>query len=238
MFNLEKTLKYITNYNSQRDFYLRAFSYSIPLFLFIEFLRNQLSEIDFLQLIPGFYLLLLLSLFIFLIFFSDFFLIYSIESDIKKEIGTKTSNKLIFLIFKKLSFLIFFFVSLFLICVIIPLSLESFNSYGEETLENLWSFDEVLNLETILFFLLIILSQTPIFFLTSCNTEIQIKILPELWKYLTFFICVFSGILTPTIDAYTQLNFCFATLFLYSLIIFISKKRLQIKDKGYYSLNS
>jgi hypothetical protein len=238
MFNLEKTLNINNIYNRQRDFYLKTIFFSFPIFLFLEILRNQISEINLLQLIPGFYLLLLLTSFVFLIFFSDFIFQMSIQKDQQKKVGTKTREKLIIFIITKLQFFLVSLLTLFFITTIIPSSLESFNTYGEQTLENLWSFDEVLNLESILFLLLLFLSQIPIFFLSTFNTEIAIRNLPEIWKILTLGISIFSGILTPTIDASTQLTFSFATLFLYSLIIFICEKRLQIKNKGNSSLTS
>lgn len=238
MFNLEKTLNINNIYNRQRDLYLKILFFSFPLFLFLEILRNQISEINLLQLVPGFYILLLLTSFLFLIFFSDFIFQISIQRDDNKEIGTKTREKIIGIITTRLQFFFITILLSFFITTIIPSSLESFNSYGEQTLENLWSFDEVLNLESVLFLLLIIISQIPVFFLSTFNTEISIRNLPGIWKALTLGVSILSGILTPTIDAYTQVTFAFATLFLYSLIIFICEKRLQIKNNFSSGLTS
>jgi len=112
------------------------------------------------------------------------------------------------------------------------LSLDSFNSYGEKTLENLWSIDEVLNLETILFTTLLSISQFPVVLLAGLTSEIVINSLPEYWKIISFIIFAVSGLLTPTIDGYTQLSFAFSAFALFFLIISILEKRLNLKLTG------
>ena len=67
---------------------------------------------------------------------------------------------------------------------VIPLSLDSFNSYGEKTLENIWSFDEVISLEIILLSILLLLCQIPLILIVSLNNEKEINVLPEYWKAL------------------------------------------------------
>jgi Sec-independent protein secretion pathway component TatC len=109
------------------------------------------------------------------------------------------------------------------------LSLDSFNTYGEKTLENIWSFDEVINLELILLITLLILSQIPFFILLNVSNEKEKNILPEFWKPLSFIVFIISGLLTPTIDGYTQLSFAFSSLSLYVIIITILGKRIDIK---------
>ena len=120
---------------------------------------------------------------------------------------------------------------------VIPLSLDSFNSYGENTLENIWSFDEVITLEIVLLTILLSLCQIPIIFIVSLNNEKEISVLPEYWKTISFVIFIFSGILTPTIDGYTQLSFAFSALSLYLIIIIILTKRLDIKFNSLKSLS-
>jgi len=73
MFNLDEPLVINNSYFVQRDLYLKAFLYSVGVVTFIDFLRNQVSEINLLQLVPGFYLVLLFFSLILLIFSSDFF---------------------------------------------------------------------------------------------------------------------------------------------------------------------
>jgi hypothetical protein len=55
MLNLEETLSIIPSYLVQRDLYVKAFVYAGGVLIFIDFLRGQISEVNILQLIPGFY---------------------------------------------------------------------------------------------------------------------------------------------------------------------------------------
>jgi hypothetical protein len=112
---------------------------------------------------------------------------------------------------------------------IIPLGLDAFYSYGEKTLENFWSFDEVLNLETILLIVLITLSQIPVVSLNTLNTEKDVNFLPEFWKTLSLVIFLASGFITPTIDGYTQLSFALSAVSLYLIVISILEKRVNVK---------
>lgn len=238
MLNLDGTLVLTKQYITQRDFYTKGIFYSIGVIIFIEIFRNQVAEIDLLQLVPGFYLLLLFVSFLLLVISSDFLFRFSFEKDNKKEIGTRTVSKIYRILSSKFSIFLFWFAFCLVIYMIIPLSLESFNSYGEKTVENIWSFDEVINVEINLFLLLLVLFQFPVFFIEYIISEIQMNILPEFWKILSVGISIFSGIATPTIDGYTQLTISFSTLFLYILIISISEKRLDMKKRGLFSLAS
>ena len=73
MLNLEETLFICSRYSVQKDVYLRASLYSLGVVSFIEILRGQVAEIDLLQLIPGFYLILVFFTFLLLVFLSKFF---------------------------------------------------------------------------------------------------------------------------------------------------------------------
>ena len=235
MLNLEETLVTNTYYVIQRDLYLKAFLYSFGVIIFIEIVRSQIAEIDLLQLIPGFYLILVFVSFTLLVIFSDLIFRIPVENDNNKSLGTKTINKIESGIFMKFS--LFLFVSCLLIAIntIIPLSLDSFNSYGEKTLENIWSFDEVINIETILLIILLSVSQLPIFALASFSNDKDINILPEFWKIISIFIFIIAGFLTPTIDGYTQLSFSFSAISLYIIVINLILKRVNVK---YNSLNT
>jgi Sec-independent protein secretion pathway component TatC len=116
---------------------------------------------------------------------------------------------------------------------ILPVSLDSFNSYGEKTLENIWSFDEVINLEVTLLTILLVLSQIPLGILFVLSNEKNLLQLPRIWRILTLLIIVISGILTPTIDGYTQLNFSISSFSFYIIIINLLQKRLLLKFRGY-----
>ena len=232
MFNLDETFSLDNSYFFQKDLYLKIFLYSFSVFSFMELLRAQVAEIDLLQLVPGFYLVLLFISLIVLTFFSTFFLKIPLDIDNKKAGGTKTTFRINSINNSKISFFLFSMSILVSLTTTIPLSLDSFNSYGEKTLENLWSIDEVLNLETILFTTLLSISQFPVVLLAGLTSEIVINSLPEYWKIISFVIFAVSGLLTPTIDGYTQLSFAFSAFALFFLIISILEKRLNLKLTG------
>jgi len=232
MFNLDETFLLNNSYFLQKDLYLKSFLYSFGVFSFIDLLRGQVAEIDLLQLVPGFYLILLFISLIVLIVFSTFLLKLPLDIDNKKAAGTKTVFRINSINNSKISFFLFSMSALVTLTTTIPLSLDSFNSYGEKTLENLWSIDEVLNLETILLTTILSISQSPIVLLSGLTSEIIINSLPEYWKIISFIIFAISGLLTPTIDGYTQLSFAFSSFTLFFLVISILEKRLNLKLTG------
>lgn len=238
MLNLDETLAFNSDYINQRDFYLKGFLYFIGVFIFVEILRSQVSEINLLQLVPGFYLVLLFSSLILLLLASDFLFRFPLEVDNRKEFGTKMSHKIQIMILLRLSFFFLLSISFIGLNTIIPLSLDSFNSFGENALENTWSFDEVINLEAILFLFLIALSQFPILGISYLTTEKDANHLPVFWKAVVIISIVFAGIITPTIDGFTQFSFAFSTISLYLLIINIIEKRISIRFIGLNSLTS
>ena len=197
MLNLDETFEINNSYVIQRDLYLRGFLYSSGVIIFIELVRAQVAEVDLLQLIPGFYLIVLFISFLVLLYISDFLLRIPVESDNDKVFGTKTIERAETGISLKLSYFLFYCCLGSSLNSVIPLSLDSFNSYGEKTLENIWSFDEVISLEIILLTILLLLCQIPLIFLVSLNNEKEISILPEYWKTLSFIVFIASGILTP-----------------------------------------
>ncbi len=229
MLNLDETIDTNTAYIIQRDLYLRGFLYSLGVVVFIDIVRSQVAEINLLQLIPGFYLILLFISFLLLLGLSDLFIRIPFDFDNNKAIGTKTMNRMEGIILLKFSFLLFFTGVVISLNTIIPLGLDAFYSYGEKTLENFWSFDEVINLETVLLTVLIVLSQIPIIALNSLNTEKDINFLPEFWKTLSLIIFLAAGFITPTIDGYTQLSFSASAVSLYIIIISLLEKRVNVK---------
>jgi hypothetical protein len=69
MLNLDNTIKIISNYNIQTDLLLKIISYLGGIVVFLEIVRSQVTEINLLQLVPGFYFFLLfISLFFLVIF--------------------------------------------------------------------------------------------------------------------------------------------------------------------------
>ncbi len=237
MFNFEKTFQIIDSYEKQSISLsnVKVFFYFFPLLKFLDILSLQLPEINFLQLIPGFYfffVLVFFSLFILTSFFLEKFLF---TKDRNKNFGIKTYSKIFSILKNKkllfLSILSFFFVTL----NFFPLSLDSINSYGEKNLENFWSFSEVLNLEVFFIVSFFILCQIPIFFFRSIQSEQKKKIFPNEWKKAFFSSFVLAGIFTPTVDIKTQVIFAFSTIFLYFLFLYWINIKILIKSTTFLS---
>lgn len=233
MLNIDETIVLKKYYFEEKDLYIKSISYSTGVIIFLETLRAQVPEINLLQLIPGFYLFLVFISFFLLVFFSDLFIRLPLDLEVKKTFGTKNSAKLTSLLSLKFSFVFFYSLLIISLNTILPVSLDSFNSYGEKTLENIWSFDEVINLEVTLLTILLVLSQIPLGILFILSNEKNLLQLPRIWRILTLLIIVISGILTPTIDGYTQLNFSISSFSFYIIIINLLQKRLLLKFRGY-----
>lgn len=236
MLNLDETFEINTDYFIQRDLYLKSFLYSIGIIIIINIIRQQVPEINLLQLVPGFYLFLLFLSFLLIVFLSDFLVRFPIELENQKSFGTKTVTKINLAILSNIGFLFIFLILFAAFNSVVPLSLDSFNSYGEKTLENIWSFNEVISLEIILLLILLLLSQFPTIFIGILNTESDNIILPTFWRPISFLIFLFAGFLTPTIDGYTQLGFAIFAISLYLVIISFLQKRINLKFNGSSSL--
>jgi hypothetical protein len=229
MFVVEETFLALNPYTFQTDFYTKVGFCFLGVILFFEILRNQISEIDLLQLVPGFYFLLFFIFFLVLIFVSENFFRLVLEIDNLNGSGTKVTTKMdLNILFK---FIFFSLSSLLGISLnsIIPLSLDSFNYSGEKTLENIWSLNEVVFLEIILLSILIIISQIPVFFLINFNSQKIINLVSNYWKILIVCMMIISGFLTPTLDGYTQINFAASAFLFYLVIINFLQKRLLLK---------
>ena len=229
MFALDDTFLSEIFYVIQTDFYMKGSVYFTGVIHFFEILRSQISEVDILQLIPGIYFLLFFVSFLLLIFSSDLLFRLPIEIDNLKSYGTKVTSKVEINILLKISFLLFFSLLIAVLNTVIPLSLDSFNSSGEKTLENTWSLDEVLSIEIILGVILIIISQIPLFFIINFNTQKVIAILSQFWKILVFAITLIAGLLTPTLDGYTQISFALSSFSFYLFIVNFLQKRMLLK---------
>jgi len=238
MLNLDETLETISPYLEKKDFLSKFFLSSLGVFSFLDILRKQVPEINLLQLIPGFYFLLLFSSLFYLFTISDLISNLPMKIDLRKADGTKTRNKMSFLISSKLT--VFFLIITFLILVtnVLPLSLDSLNSYSQISLESLWSFEEVLNLETILGTFLLLLSQSPCLVSGFLTNEKDVNFLPQIWRIVVFFAVLLAGIITPTVDGFTQVNFSLAVILFYIIIINIIEKRVTVKYIGINSINS
>jgi hypothetical protein len=238
MLNLDETILINNSYVVQRDLYVRGISYACAIFIFVDLVRGQISEVNLLQLIPGLYLVLLFISFLFLVYFSDLWILVPFRLDNDKSLGTKTSNRIARYIIAKSSLSLFLGGLVIILNTVIPLSLDSFNSYGERNLENIWTFEDVIGLEITLLFILITLSQVPLIIGSIYSTEKDANRFPDVWRILSLSIFILSGILTPTIDGYTQLAFSASAVSLYLLIISFLEKRVNIKYSATLTLGS
>jgi Sec-independent protein secretion pathway component TatC len=229
MYSLDTTFISQQYYHIQKDLYVKGFGYALGVVGFLELLRSQVCEMNVLQLVPGFYLILLFTSFLVLVNLSNLLLSISYQVDIRKAGGAKTLNRIQVLVLVKFGFLIVFTGMLIAFNTLIPLGFDSFDSYGETTLENVWSFAEIISVETTLIFFLVILSQIPVVAILNFEVEEDALQLPQVWKPLSLSCFVISGIITPTVDAYTQLSFAGAALALYVMVITIIQKRVNLK---------
>jgi hypothetical protein len=211
------------------DFYPVILGYLSGIFLFLEGTRSQIPDIELLQLVPGSYFLLcLLSLILFSLQ-SQLLNRIPFELDLVKSIGTKIKNKMEINILLTISFFLFSNVVLISSNTIIPLSLDYFINSGEKTLQNFWSLTEVIELETLIFLFLILFSQIPLFFISNGNTLQLVKIVSKFWKLLLFLMTIVAGILTPTLDGSTQLNFVSFILSFYLFLVNSVQKKSFLK---------
>ena len=229
MFSLDTTFVTQKSYYTQKDLYAKGLGYSFGIVVFLELLRSQVCEMRVLQLIPGFYLVLLLTSFLVLVNLSNLLLSLAFQADIRKAGGAKTLNRMYIKALVKLGFLILFTGIFLALNSVIPLGFDAFDSYGETTLENVWSFAEIISIETTLIFFVVGLSQVPVFALINLSTEEDLLLLPEYWKPISLVCFILAGVITPTVDADTQLNFAAAAIGLYIMLITIIQRIGDLK---------
>lgn len=232
MLNLEETIAMSFYYNREKDLYIKGIFYIFASVLFLQLLRSQLCEISLLQLVPGSFLLLIGISFVLLMVTSTYGFSIPFWIDNKSGLGIKTVNRLGFQTQLSGSGLLLIVFFLFSLNTIIPIGLDSFDSYDQETLTNLWSFDQVLNLETLLVTVLVTLSQLPTSFGYCINTESDIFFLVKSAKDFSFLSFVIGGVVSPTVDIYTQINLALAAIVLYFVVIFVTKKNVFIKSNN------
>ncbi len=229
MFNLEKSLKISIFYNKNFSFFSSFLFQLILPFIILEFTREELPELKFLQLNPGYYFFLIFFCIILFFCFNFCFSFFPSFLDSRKFLGTKSIKKNQYFIFSKFFYflaLIFFFISL---NCLIPAQFDTFYNYTEKTFENFWSFEEFFNLQIILFSILEILSQSPILIFGLLNNNIKVKQLLKSSKLFFFLIFLISGIITPSVDVISQLFFSLFAIFFYFLSIHFLSKNILIK---------
>lgn len=218
MLNLPETLLLYKQYLSEYAIFGKIVGYSIAVFPFLDFLRSQIAEITLLQLMPGLYLTIIFSYFVFLLFGSVFLTFLPTGNDKEKKRGTKTVFRLECKLEYKGIFTLLLIGLYFLMDCILPISFDSFNSYGVRTIESLWSIDEFIDTEWNLGVLLILLLQIPLIISSPIYSENLIIQLPKYSRDYIFLICILSGFLTPTVDIGTQLTFIIVGISIYILI--------------------
>ena len=229
MLSIETTPQVSEDYNAQRDFYIKIILYALGSNIFLEIIRSLVAETKLLQLIPGLYLMALFSAATFLVVGSDFFVQFPLELEKKKTFGVKTKLKLKTIASTRISFFSYFPLVTLAFNILVPLSLDSLNSYGESALENVWSFDDVLAIEYGLFSLFFFLSQLPLIITSFFIGEKNISGLLTIWKIFVLYSLIFAGLLTPTVDSYAQFGFALSSVSLYLLILNIMIKRTTVK---------
>jgi hypothetical protein len=237
MLNLEETLDVCRSYNVQRNLPARTIGYSVGAFFLVEYLRAQVPETNLIQLVPGYYLILVFCCFVYLVSVSDSVFRLPQQLDTKKDAGTKTNNKLELAAIVKFGVLLISALIVVLITTILPLSLDSFENYEDFNLDNLWSFDQVISLEIILTITVLTFSQFPNLAIFNLSTERDTISLPDFWRDFSFFTFVISGVVTPTIDGYTQLSFAATGISMYLVILIVCVHRINQKFSGSISLN-
>ena len=237
MFSFDNSYIKYSYYFIQKDFYFKAIGLACGVFFVVDYIRAQTPEIEVLQLIPGLYLFLLFLSWVFLTFFTIFLERIPMEIDSRKTSGTKTINRIDIGSIIKCGLVLATNQLMININTVVPIALDSFNSYGEKTLENIWSLDEIVALEIYLLFVIIILSQVPILIGLSFSTQDFILRLPRVWRFIGVSCFTIGGVVTPTIDVITQVAFAASTYSLYLAFIAISNRRLTIKYKETFSLS-
>ena len=232
MFTTTKYVITIPSYKIQKDLYSTGIAYTFASFTFLELLRSQVPEMNVLQLIPGYYYFLLFVSFV--VMFGLSYLLFYIgkKIDVRKATGRKSPNKMLVIILTKLGFFITFASLLLVLNTVIPLSYDSFDISGQTMLVDVWSFQEIIGLETGLICFLILICQVPIVSIINLDTEEDGMKLPAIWKDIIVVSLLIAGVITPSFDANTQLCLATGGLIFYVLVITIVQKVLKVKYTG------
>lgn len=224
MLNLGETVLTIKRYNQQSAIVFKLFFWTFPTVFFLEYLSLQVPEIKLLQLLPGLIISLLFSLFCFLLFISSFLLKLFTENDLVRYRGTKTFLRFSCKSTLKMIFLVFFIGTYALFNEIVPLSFESFEVAAESNGPSLWSINEFIGIEKSLGCLLAFASCFPFFLFSTPFSIKEIRVFPNFQRNYIFSVCVLAGVLTPTVDAATQINFIIIGITFYFLVNSFLKK--------------
>lgn len=237
MFSIDNAFFSNSMYLLQKDLYLRAINVALGVFFLVEFIRAQIPEIEVLQLVPGVYLFVLFIGWLFLITLSNCIQRFPHNVDNRKLSGTKTLNRIELGIIGKGCLATTLGQLIINLYTVIPIGFDAFNNYGEQTLENLWSFDEIVGVETSLFIFIFLIAQTPILTLINYTGENYLLRIPNVWRSIGVISFLLGGIITPTIDIFTQLSFATSTYSLYLLVISVTTRRMFMKYREAVTLS-
>lgn len=229
MFNIYETFTLFKIYIAQRDTALSFFIYSGGVVIFINDIRAQLPEIEIVQLIPGLYLFVLFIGLVFLTYFAKFILNLTLFIDLRKSNGTKTLNRFQGMGIFKAGFILASLALYIMLNLVVPIGFDSLTLSGEKSVENAWTLSEIVGFELFLILVLVFISLIPIYLGNTYLTEEFALELPKYWKELSILSVAFAGIVTPTIDWYTQINFAGSTLIFYIVTIIFVQKRVRLK---------
>ncbi len=229
MFNIAKSLEISTFYNQNFSIFSKLIFQLILAFIALEFIRQELAEIKFLQLIPGYYFLLIFFFIIIYFLINSFFTFFPSFLDSKTFLATKSIKKSHYFLFSKFFYFAAFIVLFTSLNSLIPGQFDTFYNYSENTFENFWSFEEFLNFQCILLLILLIISQLAILIFYLLNNHIKSLKLLESFKFSLFAILFLSGVITPSVDLISQIIFSFFAIFFYLFTIHFLLKRISIK---------
>nr|YP_009545187.1 Sec-independent translocase component C [Synura uvella]AYO28341.1 Sec-independent translocase component C [Synura uvella] len=229
MLNVPETLILYFSYINQRDLILKGNLFSTAVFIFIDLLRGYVAEINIIQLMPGLYLALLFVGFFFLMIFSTLVFFFPLISDSRRKGGTKTGLRFRRKLDTKFSLFLYFISLIFLISTILPISLDSFSTFGEKNVESFWSFEELNSIESSLVTLTISLFQIPILVIADNYDENNIELFPTFLREYIVFVGIVAALITPTVDVPTQLNFIYIGISLYLLVFSAFTKKAIVK---------
>ena len=236
MFTSEFSIVSEENYLFQRDLFFKFLLCLISMFTFVEIVRGQIAEVNLLQLIPGVYFFLLFLSSLFLLYFSNVYIRTTFQYENLEKGSKKYLPRMKIYILKKFSLVLFYWSMIASFYGAIPISLDSFSSSGEKSLENLWSFNEVISVEIVILSALLTFSQTPLFYLFYSTQEDFVKTFPSSWKKFSFVAFIGAGVFTPTIDGYTQISFAFSLISVFIILVFFIQRRVKTKTYSRTSL--
>ena len=186
-------------------------------------LQKPANGIKFLQLAPGEYLFSSIKIAAYTgLIISSPFIIYQIILFVLPGLTSKETFFFIPILWSSIS--LFFIGIYFAFSILTPAALKFLIYYGSDVVEPMWSFEQYLDFILILLISTGLTFQIPIIQIIIGSLElISSNQMLSFWKYILLISSIFSAILTPSTDPFTQLILSFAMLSLYLIGIFILK---------------